>query len=59
MEKELNGGEILKILRKNKGDLKRYGVRRMGIFGSYARELGDATSSLTLLVRHPHNIKTP
>ena len=43
--------EIRKILRDHKGELKeKYGVKNIGIFGSYAREDQKISSDVDILV---------
>jgi hypothetical protein len=42
--------EILKILRKNKSLLRKYGVRRIGLFGSGVRNESKADSDIDLVV---------
>ena len=36
-----NGQEILRLIEKNREAIRRFGTRRLGLFGSYAR--GEAT----------------
>ena len=42
--------EILRILEDNQAAIKRYGVRRLGLFGSYARGDGGEASDLDFVV---------
>ena len=42
--------DILKILERNRETLKRYGVRRLGLFGSGARAEASETSDLDFIV---------
>lgn len=42
--------DVLKELRRNRARLRRYGVRRLGLFGSVARGEGRAESDLDFVV---------
>ncbi|AFM26677.1 nucleotidyltransferase family protein [Desulfomonile tiedjei] len=42
--------EILNILEKNRDAIRGFGVRRLGIFGSYARDEQTETSDMDFLV---------
>jgi hypothetical protein len=42
--------EILKLLQENRETIRRYGARRLGIFGSCARDESTAGSDLDLVV---------
>ncbi|MEP6888587.1 MAG: nucleotidyltransferase family protein [Nitrospirales bacterium] len=41
---------ILTLLESNRSTIKSYGVRRLGLFGSWAREEGTETSDLDFVV---------
>jgi len=41
---------ILTLLESNRSAIKNYGVRRLGLFGSWAREEGTETSDLDFVV---------
>ena len=45
-----NREEILNILKQNKEEIKRFGVRRLGLFGSFARREEKVESDLDFLV---------
>lgn len=45
-----NKEEVLRLLRDNARELRDYGVRRFGLFGSFARETQSADSDVDLLV---------
>ncbi|ADG13254.1 DNA polymerase beta domain protein region [Methanocaldococcus infernus ME] len=47
---QLNKNIILNILRKHKSELKKFGVKRIGLFGSYARDEQKETSDIDILV---------
>ncbi len=47
--------EVLKRLRDNQQALRQLGVRRLGLFGSIARDEGGAGSDLDFLVELEHN----
>lgn len=46
----LSRGEVLAQLEKNREAIRRYGVRRIGLFGSCARGEASPTSDLDFLV---------
>jgi hypothetical protein len=50
MSNELSSLDILKILQKNKSLLKKYRVRKIGLFGSYQRDEATKKSDIDLLV---------
>ena len=47
---KIGGDEILRILDQNRETIKAYGVRRLGLFGSYARGEDTETSDLDFIV---------
>ncbi len=49
MSKE-NSTQILKIIHKNKKSLTQYGVKRLGLFGSYARGENTKKSDIDFVV---------
>lgn len=49
--------EIIEIIRSNKPELElRYGVQRLGLFGSYVREKQRKKSDIDILVKFNRNI---
>ena len=42
--------EILRVLRENKGKIKEFGVKRIGIFGSFARDEAGERSDIDVVV---------
>ena len=46
----MNKKELLKELRKNKGKIKEFGVKRIGIFGSFARDEAEEKSDIDVVV---------
>lgn len=46
----LNSDQIIQKIRENRDQIKRFGVKRLGLFGSVAREAGGAQSDLDFLV---------
>ncbi len=50
MEKTLNLSDILEILRKNMVTIQSFGIKSIGIFGSYVKELQEGASDLDVLV---------
>lgn len=50
-------GKILQQLRENRAYLaNRYGIRKVGVFGSYARGTSDETSDVDIFVEFEHPI---
>jgi len=49
-EKEMTRDEILKKLEENSETIRGFGVRRLGIFGSYARDEQTDASDMDFLV---------
>ena len=48
--KELTGREIMSLLKKHKDLLKKYKVKRIGLFGSYVRGEQKRCSDIDFLV---------
>ncbi|MEW5761155.1 MAG: nucleotidyltransferase family protein [Candidatus Thermoplasmatota archaeon] len=49
--------KIIAILRKHKKELnRRYGVKRIGIFGSYTRNEAGVGSDLDILIEFEHDV---
>jgi len=46
----MNKEELLKELRKNKKKIKEFGVKRIGIFGSFARDEAGEKSDIDVVV---------
>lgn len=55
---ELNKTIILKELDRNEGILKRYGVKQIGLFGSFVRDEGKEDSDVDFLVDFEKEKKT-
>lgn len=51
----LNKEIILKTLTKNKKEIKKFGVKRLVLFGSYARDEQKKTSDIDFLVEFKKN----
>jgi len=49
-QKELTGKEIMALLKEHRNILKQYGVKKIGLFGSYAREEQKRRSDIDFLV---------
>jgi predicted nucleotidyltransferase len=49
-----NREEVLNILKQNKETIKQFGVRRLGLFGSFAQGQEKAGSDLDFLVEFDH-----
>ena len=42
--------EILRVIRENKGKIKEFGVKRIGIFGSFVRDTATEKSDIDVVV---------
>ena len=42
--------QVLSLLREHRADLRRFGIRRCGLFGSFARNRAQSGSDVDLLV---------
>jgi hypothetical protein len=49
-KKNLTKAEIIKRLSENKTDLSRYGIKSIGLFGSFAREEESGESDIDLVL---------
>ncbi len=47
---EKSRDEILKVLQQNRDEIRSFGVRQLGLFGSYARGEATETSDLDFVV---------
>ena len=47
----MNKEEILQFLRRNKNKLNKYGVKKIGLFGSYVKEKDIKGSDIDLIVK--------
>ena len=48
---ELNKKNIVKFIRQNKPELEnRYGIKRIGLFGSYAKDIARQESDIDIVV---------
>ncbi len=50
--------EIIAVLRDNKSAIEKYGVARIGLFGSYSRNQQTVNSDVDVLVRFKKERKT-
>ena len=46
----MNKEEILKMIRENKGKIKEFGVKRIGIFGSFVKDTATEKSDIDIIV---------
>ena len=53
-----NFSEIMNLLEKNRDKIKQYGVKKIGIFGSYVRNEQTNISDIDILVEFPKGKKT-
>lgn len=51
-------GELLQALHANAADIRAFGVERLGLFGSFARDAAGPKSDVDLLVEHAPGQKT-
>jgi len=58
MIRMLNSDEILKIIEESKDKIKKFGVRRIGLFGSYIRSEQKKESDIDVLVEFEKGKKT-
>jgi len=54
----LTAEEILKGIEKNLEIIKKYGVKRIGVFGSYIRNEQKKKSDIDILVKYEEGMKT-
>ena len=54
----LNSDEILKIIEESRDKIKKFGVRRIGLFGSYIRSEQKKESDIDVLVEFEKGKKT-
>ena len=57
-EKMLNKREMLKNLLAEREHIKKYGVKRIGLFGSFIRNEQKETSDIDILVEFEKGMKT-
>ncbi|TES92447.1 MAG: nucleotidyltransferase [Candidatus Cloacimonadota bacterium] len=50
--------EVLEVIRHHEGKIKPYGVKKLGLFGSFARDEQNLASDLDLLVEFESEKKT-
>jgi len=48
--KNIDSTDIIEMLRKNRDELKKFGVKRIGIFGSFSRDEGKEDSDIDVVV---------
>jgi predicted nucleotidyltransferase len=42
--------EIIRLLKEHEDEIKRFGVKRIGLFGSFSRDEGDENSDVDLII---------
>jgi len=50
MMNNMDREDIIELLKKNKNELKKFGVKKMGIFGSLSRDEGREDSDVDIFV---------
>jgi len=50
MKNKLNSIKILKVIENNKENIRKYGVKRLGLFGSFAKNKQTSKSDIDILV---------
>ena len=58
MPKVRNKTELIQALQRNAQDIRSYGVDRLGVFGSFARDTATPESDVDLLVEFSAGSKT-
>src|SRR5690554_6160349 len=54
----MKGEDIITFFKNNKHEFKKYGVNRIGLFGSYAKNQEDENSDIDILVEFKEGNKT-
>ena len=54
----LKSDEILRKIEENKDKIKRFGVKRLGLFGSYIRDEQKSGSDIDIVVEFEKGMKT-
>lgn len=54
----MDGKDIISFLDKHKEELEKYGVKNIGLFGSYAKNKNDENSDIDILVEFKEGNKT-
>jgi len=54
----LNSEKILELIQKNHNEIKKYGVKRIGLFGSYLRNQQKRNSDIDILIEFYKGKKT-
>lgn len=54
----MKGTDIITFFRNNKTEIEKYGVKKLGLFGSYAKNLESENSDIDVLVEFQEGNKT-
>lgn len=54
----MRGADIIAFFKTNKSEMKKYGVKKIGLFGSYAKDLESSNSDIDVLVEFKEGNKT-
>ena len=54
----LTKNKILITIKQHAGELKKYGVKKLGVFGSFAKSVQNSRSDVDVLVEFVRNRKT-
>ncbi|HDY67823.1 MAG TPA: nucleotidyltransferase [Candidatus Scalindua sp.] len=53
-----NKKDIVSVIKRNKDKIESFGVKRLGLFGSYVRNEHNPQSDIDILVEFVHDLKT-
>ncbi len=53
-----NKEDIVSVIKKNQNKIESFGVKRLGLFGSYVRNEHNPQSDIDILVEFAHDLKT-
>ncbi|HBT17230.1 MAG TPA: nucleotidyltransferase [Firmicutes bacterium] len=54
----MKGEDIIEFFKNNKCELKKYGIRKIGLFGSYAKSQENENSDIDVLIEFEEGNKT-
>ncbi|MFW6046959.1 MAG: nucleotidyltransferase family protein [Candidatus Woesearchaeota archaeon] len=54
----MKGTDIITFFKNNKSEIKKYGVKKIGLFGSYAKSQENENSDIDVLVKFSEGNKT-
>ena len=54
----MNKEEIIKLLKEHEDEIKKFGVKRIGLFGSFSRDEGTVDSDIDIVVEFEEGMAT-